>query len=199
MATYIAENVSIDPRAEIDDEVEIGPFCVIGPHVRIGRGTRLENNVTLMGHVTIGQLQPHLSRRGHRRRAAGHQLLRQRHQGRHRRPQHHPRVRDHQPRHRKRKTASPASATTTSSWPAATWPTIASWATTSSSPTAPCWAATSTSTTTPRSPAAWRPPFRHHRQLQLRGRHERRAARRAAVHARARAIRPGPAASTSWR
>ncbi|MDZ4819132.1 MAG: acyl-ACP--UDP-N-acetylglucosamine O-acyltransferase [Planctomycetota bacterium] len=55
MATHVADNVSIDPRAEIDDEVEIGPFCVIGPNVRIGRGTKLENNVTLMGHVTLGQ------------------------------------------------------------------------------------------------------------------------------------------------
>ena len=55
MATYVAENVSIDPRAEIGDDVEIGPFCVIGPHVCIGDGTRLENNVTLMGHVTLGQ------------------------------------------------------------------------------------------------------------------------------------------------
>ena len=55
MATYVADNVSIHPRAEIDTDVEIGPFCVIGPNVRIGRGTRLENNVTLMGHVTLGQ------------------------------------------------------------------------------------------------------------------------------------------------
>ena len=55
MATYIADNVSIDPRAEIDDEVEIGPFCVIGPHVQIGRGTKLENSVTLMGYVTLGR------------------------------------------------------------------------------------------------------------------------------------------------
>ncbi len=55
MATYVAENVSIDPRAQIDDDVEIGPFCVIGPHARIGRGSRLENNVTLMGRVTLGQ------------------------------------------------------------------------------------------------------------------------------------------------
>ena len=55
MATYVADHVSIDPRAEIDDDVEIGPFCVIGPHARIGRGTRLENSVTLMGRVTIGQ------------------------------------------------------------------------------------------------------------------------------------------------
>ncbi len=55
MATFIADNVSIDPRAQIDQDVEIGPFCVVGPHVRIGRGTRLENNVTLMGRVTIGQ------------------------------------------------------------------------------------------------------------------------------------------------
>jgi UDP-N-acetylglucosamine acyltransferase len=54
MATFIADNVSIDPRAEIDDEVYIGPFCVIGPQVRLGRGTRLENSVTLMGRVTIG-------------------------------------------------------------------------------------------------------------------------------------------------
>ncbi len=55
MATYAAENVSIDPRAEIDEDVDIGPFCVIGPHVRIGRGTRLENGVTLMGHVVLGE------------------------------------------------------------------------------------------------------------------------------------------------
>jgi UDP-N-acetylglucosamine acyltransferase len=55
MAATIAENVSIDPRAQIDDDVEIGPFCVIGPHVRIGRGTRLENHVTLTGRVTIGE------------------------------------------------------------------------------------------------------------------------------------------------
>lgn len=55
MAGFVADNVSIHPRAEIDEDVEIGPFCVIGPHVRIGRGTRLENNVTLMGHVTLGE------------------------------------------------------------------------------------------------------------------------------------------------
>jgi UDP-N-acetylglucosamine acyltransferase len=55
MATHIADQVSLDPRAQIDDEVEIGPFCVIGPHVRIGRGTKLISGVTLMGHVTIGQ------------------------------------------------------------------------------------------------------------------------------------------------
>jgi UDP-N-acetylglucosamine acyltransferase len=54
MAIQIAENVSIDPRAEIDDEVEIGPYCVIGPEVHIGRGTRLDNNVTLLGNVKIG-------------------------------------------------------------------------------------------------------------------------------------------------
>jgi UDP-N-acetylglucosamine acyltransferase len=55
MATRIADNVAIDPRAEIDDDVEIGPFCVIGPDARIGRGTKLENNVTLMGRVSIGE------------------------------------------------------------------------------------------------------------------------------------------------
>jgi UDP-N-acetylglucosamine acyltransferase len=55
MSTYIADNASIDPRAEIDEDVEIGAFCVVGPHVRIGRGTRLESNVTLMGHVTLGE------------------------------------------------------------------------------------------------------------------------------------------------
>jgi UDP-N-acetylglucosamine acyltransferase len=55
MSISIADNVSLDPRAEIDDEVEIGPYCVIGPHIRIGRGTRLESNVTLMGHVTLGR------------------------------------------------------------------------------------------------------------------------------------------------
>lgn len=55
MATIVADNVSIDPRAEIADDVEIGPFCVIGPHVRIGRGTKLKNSVTVMGHVEIGE------------------------------------------------------------------------------------------------------------------------------------------------
>ena len=55
MATLIAENTSIDPRAQIDDEVYIGPFCVIGPRVRMGRGTRLENSVTIMCNVTIGE------------------------------------------------------------------------------------------------------------------------------------------------
>jgi UDP-N-acetylglucosamine acyltransferase len=55
MASYVAENASIDHRAEIDGDVEIGAYCVIGPNVRIGRGTRLENNVTIMGQVTIGE------------------------------------------------------------------------------------------------------------------------------------------------
>jgi UDP-N-acetylglucosamine acyltransferase len=54
MATSIAANAWVDPRAELDEEVEIGPFCMIGPGARIGRGTRLLNNVTLMGRVTLG-------------------------------------------------------------------------------------------------------------------------------------------------
>jgi UDP-N-acetylglucosamine acyltransferase len=54
MATSIAANAWVDPRAEIDEEVEIGPFCMIGAGARIGRGTRLLNNVTLMGNVTLG-------------------------------------------------------------------------------------------------------------------------------------------------
>ena len=55
MATYVAEQAMVDPRAQIDEDVEIGPFSVIGPHVRIGRGTRIDNGVTLQGHVTIGE------------------------------------------------------------------------------------------------------------------------------------------------
>jgi UDP-N-acetylglucosamine acyltransferase len=55
MATSIAANAWVDPRAEIDEEVVIGPFCVIGAGARIGRGTRLMNNVTLMGNVALGQ------------------------------------------------------------------------------------------------------------------------------------------------
>ncbi len=55
MATLIAENAAVDPRAQIDEDVEIGPFCVVGPLASIGRGTRLENNVTLMGRVTLGE------------------------------------------------------------------------------------------------------------------------------------------------
>ena len=54
MATYTAEHVSIDPRAQIDRDVEIGPFCTIGPDVKIGAGTRLLSNVTIMGNVSIG-------------------------------------------------------------------------------------------------------------------------------------------------
>jgi UDP-N-acetylglucosamine acyltransferase len=55
MATYVADQAAIDPRAEIDDDVEIGAFTVVGPHVRIGRGTRIGNNVTILGRVSIGQ------------------------------------------------------------------------------------------------------------------------------------------------
>jgi UDP-N-acetylglucosamine acyltransferase len=54
MATSIAANAWVDPRAELDEEVEIGPFCMIGAGARVGRGTRLLNNVTLMGDVTLG-------------------------------------------------------------------------------------------------------------------------------------------------
>jgi len=55
MATSIAANAWVDPRAELDEEVEIGPFCTIGAGARIGSGTRLLNNVTLMGKVTLGR------------------------------------------------------------------------------------------------------------------------------------------------
>jgi UDP-N-acetylglucosamine acyltransferase len=55
MATSIAANAWIDPRAEIDHEVEIGPFCTIGPGAKIGHGTRLLNNVTIMGNVSLGR------------------------------------------------------------------------------------------------------------------------------------------------
>lgn len=55
MATSIATNAWVDPRAEIDAGVQIGPFCTIGPHVRIAAGTRLINSVTLMGAVRIGR------------------------------------------------------------------------------------------------------------------------------------------------
>lgn len=55
MATSIAANAWIDPRAEIDEEVEIGPFCMVGPGAKIGHGTRLLNHVTIMGNVTLGR------------------------------------------------------------------------------------------------------------------------------------------------
>ncbi|MCH2114317.1 MAG: acyl-ACP--UDP-N-acetylglucosamine O-acyltransferase [Pirellulales bacterium] len=55
MATSIAANAWIDPRAEIDEDVEIGPFCTVGAGARIGRGSRLLNSVTLMGRVTLGR------------------------------------------------------------------------------------------------------------------------------------------------
>jgi len=54
MATSIAANAWVDPRAELEEDVEVGPFCMIGPDVSVGRGTRLLNNVTLMGPVKIG-------------------------------------------------------------------------------------------------------------------------------------------------
>lgn len=55
MASSIAANSWVDPRAEIDEDVEIGPFCTVGAGVKLGQGTRLLNNVTLMGRVTIGR------------------------------------------------------------------------------------------------------------------------------------------------
>lgn len=54
MATSIASNAWVDPRAELDHDVEIGPFCTVGPGVKIASGTRLLNSVTLMGNVEIG-------------------------------------------------------------------------------------------------------------------------------------------------
>lgn len=55
MATSIASNAWVDPRAEVDHDVEIGPFCIVGPDVKIASGTRLINSVTLMGAVTMGR------------------------------------------------------------------------------------------------------------------------------------------------
>ncbi|MEN1679422.1 MAG: acyl-ACP--UDP-N-acetylglucosamine O-acyltransferase [Planctomycetota bacterium] len=55
MATSIATNAWVDPRAELDSDVEIGPFCTIGPHAKIAAGTKLLNSVTLMGAVEIGR------------------------------------------------------------------------------------------------------------------------------------------------
>jgi UDP-N-acetylglucosamine acyltransferase len=55
MATSIAANAWVDPKAELDEDVEIGPFCTISAGTRIGRGTRLLSNVTLMGQVTLGR------------------------------------------------------------------------------------------------------------------------------------------------
>lgn len=55
MATYVAQQATVDPRAELDTDVEVGPYCMIGPHVRIGKGTRLQNGVTVVGHVSIGE------------------------------------------------------------------------------------------------------------------------------------------------
>lgn len=55
MATTIAANAWVDPRAEIDEDVTIGPFCMIGPGARIARGTRLLNHVTIMGNTTLGR------------------------------------------------------------------------------------------------------------------------------------------------
>lgn len=54
MASKIAANAWIDPRAEIAEDVEIGPLCVIGAGAKIGAGTRLINSVTIMGKVTLG-------------------------------------------------------------------------------------------------------------------------------------------------
>ncbi|MBX3425172.1 MAG: acyl-ACP--UDP-N-acetylglucosamine O-acyltransferase [Pirellulales bacterium] len=62
MATSIAANAWVDPRAELDEGVEIGPFSMVGPEVRIGAGTRLVGHVTLMGQVELGRdniLYPH--------------------------------------------------------------------------------------------------------------------------------------------
>ncbi len=55
MATKIAANAWVDPKAQLGEDVEIGPFCVVGPDVKIGDGTRLLNSATLMGRVTMGR------------------------------------------------------------------------------------------------------------------------------------------------
>ena len=201
MATYRRRTTwrSI-PGPRSTSDVEIGPFCVIGPHVRIGRGTRLENNVTIMGHVTIGEhnhIYPGVVIGGEPQdisyRGSDTQVD-------HRRSQHAFAKGSRSIAAPKRKTASRRSATTISSWPAATSPTIAGWAD-------HIMIANGTllgghvhvHDHASLSGAVARAPLCLDRQLQLRRRVEPRAARRAAVHARRRASGPARAASTSWR
>ena len=198
MATRIADNVSIDPRAEIDDDVEIGPFCVIGPKVRIGRGTRLENNVTLMGNVTIGcynHIYPNVVIGGEPQDISyrGSDT-----QGRHRRPQHHPRVRDDQPRLGKGRRRHPRRRP---QLPHGLLP---------RRPRLPIGQphhhrqrhAAGRTRPRPRPRLAFRrrgrPPFRHHRQLQLSWPASAPCGTTCRPTCSSRAIRPGPAASTPW-
>ena len=198
MATYFADNASIDSRAEIDDEVEIGPFCVIGPKVRIGRGTRLENSVTLMGNVTIGcynHIYPNAVIGGEPQDIS---YTGQRHEGRHRRSQHHPRVRDDQSGlgERRRRDAHRRPQFPHGLLPRRPRLPIGQphhhrqrhAAGRPRSRSRPCLALR----------RRGRAPFRHHRQLQL----CRPASARSGTTCRrtcwSRAIRPGPAASTPW-
>ena len=148
MATLIADTACVDPRAEIADDVEIGPYCVIGPDVRIGRGTRMIAHACMLGNTTIGEYNIDLPVRRDRRRAAGRFLSGDADAGRDRRPQHLPRERHDQSCDREGRRASPASAATTSSWPAPTSLTTAGSETISRSPMARCSAATSTSSRT---------------------------------------------------
>ena len=62
MASYVADNVSIHPRAEIDDDVEIGPFCVIGPECphRPRHAAGKQRHADGPRHAR--RAQPHLSR-----------------------------------------------------------------------------------------------------------------------------------------
>ncbi len=192
MSTRIADHVAIDPRAEIDDDVEIGPFCVIGPKVRIGRGHEAGEQRHPDGQRHHRLPQPPLSRRGHRRRAAGHQLPRRRHAGRDRRRQHHPRVRHHQPRHARRKTGVTrvgngnflmACCHVAHDCQLGDHIIIANATLLGGHVHIHDHASLLR--------GGGGAPFRHHRRLQLRGRRQRRAPRRAALHAR-RGL-PGPA------
>ena len=200
MATLVADNVAIDPRAEIGENVEIGPFCVIGPHARIGSGTRLENNVTLMGRVTIGRhnhifpgtviggAPQDVSYHGTDTEVfiGDHNIIRE---GRY----HQSGVGEGRRRYLDRQPQFPHGLLPHR-------PRLAAWGN---------HIIITNRHASGRARARLRPcldlrrrgraPLCHHRHLQLRGRLERRAARRAALHAGRGLPRPTPLQSTSWR
>ena len=72
MATSIAANAWVDPRAELDHDVEIGPFCTIGPDVKDRSWHTLAEQRHLDGPSHDRSRQPALSERRRRGRASGY-------------------------------------------------------------------------------------------------------------------------------
>src|ERR1051325_9319786 len=55
MATEVATNAVVSPKARIAENVYIGPFSIIEDEVEIGAGTRLDSHVVIKNYTTVGR------------------------------------------------------------------------------------------------------------------------------------------------